>query len=65
MTMGFELLVFFAVDIELAGNGYGLKKSIAKGVIRGKIRERMKEKDFNWYHTIHAQIMKHDRIYQT
>ena len=64
MTMGFELLEFFAVDIELVGNGYGLKKSIAK-VILGKIRERMKEKDFNWYHTIHAQIMKHDRIYQT
>lgn len=57
MTMGFELLEFFAVDNELAGNGYGLKKSIAK-VIRDKIRERTKEKDFNWYHTIHAQIMR-------
>ena len=30
MTMGFELLEFFAVDNDLANNGYMLKKNIAK-----------------------------------
>ena len=57
MTMGFELLEFFSVDNDLANNGYMLKKNIAK-VIRKKIQERMKEKDFSWNNTIHARIMR-------
>lgn len=57
MTMGFEFLEFFAVDNNLADNGYKLKKNIAK-VIQKKISERAKEKDFSWNNTIHARIMR-------
>lgn len=57
MTMGFELLEFFSVDNDLANNGYMLKKNIAK-VIRKKIQERTKEKDFSWNNTVHARIMR-------
>lgn len=57
MTMGFELLEFFAVDNKIANSGYEVKKGIAK-VIRKKIRKRVKEKDFCWNNTVHSRIMR-------
>ena len=57
MTMGFELLEFFSIDNDIADNGYMLKKNIAK-MIRKKIFERTKEKDFSWNNTIHSRLMR-------
>ena len=57
MTMGFELLEFFAVDKCIVNNGYQLKKRIANTII-DKIGERTKEKGFDWNKTIHARIMR-------
>ena len=56
MTMGFEMLEFFAVDRSIVKNGYQLKKRIAS-VITKKIGGRIKEHGFDWNKTIHARIM--------